>query len=407
MKAGLCVLITNSNIARRTGSELYVRDLATQLINRGHKPVVYSPHTGELAEVLRSRSIPVVQDLESIAITPDLIHGQHHLETMTALTRFPGTPAIFLCHGWLPWEEIPPVHPRIVRYLTVSEAVRDRLIYESGIPAEKITTMLNAVDLDRFRPRPPLPEAPKRALVFNSYIDDANVLDIIRKACARNSIEMDVIGYASRTVDFKPEARLPAYDIIFAQGRSALEGLAVGAAVICCGLEGAGPMVTTANLDHLRRNNFGIRVHNKPLTSDVLSAEIERYDPEDAARVCEQVRATAGLEAMADRVLEAYDAALNDWAKVPTPSVDDENLAFSGYLRSISERIDQVTDAGSGAHARMAALQLELDRVKATRTWRLHQWAVSFPLLQGPLLWLLGLLRRGRAHGAKRDKGPA
>lgn len=152
-RTGLCVLITNTFLGSWTGSELYVRDVATQLINRGHKPLVYSPRIGQLADVLRRRSIPVVGDLDSITVKPDLIHGQHHLETMTALARFPGTPAIFVCHGWLPWEETPPVHPRILQYVTVSDALRDRLIYEFGIPAAKITTILNSVDLEAFRAR--------------------------------------------------------------------------------------------------------------------------------------------------------------------------------------------------------------------------------------------------------------
>ena len=107
IKTGLCVLITNAFIENWSGSELYVHDVAMELIKRGHKPVVYSPHIGKLAEELRSKSIPVIKDLNLIGVKPDLIHGQHHLETMTAIAHFPGTPAVFFCHGWLPWEEPP------------------------------------------------------------------------------------------------------------------------------------------------------------------------------------------------------------------------------------------------------------------------------------------------------------
>jgi len=89
-KPGVCVLNTNAFIRSWSGSELYIRDVAMELIKRGHKPIVYSPHIGKLAEALRQKSIPVVNDLHSISVTPDLIHGQHHLETMTALSHFPG-----------------------------------------------------------------------------------------------------------------------------------------------------------------------------------------------------------------------------------------------------------------------------------------------------------------------------
>jgi hypothetical protein len=294
IKAGLCVLITNAFIENWTGSELYVRDVAFELIKRGHKPIVYSPRIGKLADELGRKSIPVVKDLDSISVKPDLIHGQHHLETMTALSRFPGTPAIFFCHGWVPWEETPPYHPRIINYVTISDALHDRLVYEFGIPAEKIATIRNSVDLERFRPRPPLPCIPKRALVFNNRISEANILGIVREACARHGIVMDAIGYESNNPSFNPEAQLGNYDIIFAVGRAAFESIAVGAAVICCSLEGAGQMVTTQNLEWLRNNNFGIRVLNQPLTVDILSAEIKRYDPSDALTVSQRVRVTSG-----------------------------------------------------------------------------------------------------------------
>jgi hypothetical protein len=121
-RTGLCVLITHASIRDWSGSELYVRDVAVELIWRGHKPIVSSPRLGELADVLRPRSIPVVDDLDSIGVKPDLIHGQHHLETMTAVTHIPGSPTVFFCHGWLPWEETSPLHPRIVQYVTFSDA---------------------------------------------------------------------------------------------------------------------------------------------------------------------------------------------------------------------------------------------------------------------------------------------
>src|SRR5688572_6673820 len=111
------ILITNNTLATRAGSELYVRDLAIELRRRGHEPIAYSPLLGAVAEDLRAATVPVTNDLGTIRLRPDIIHGQHHLETMTALTHFPGVPAINVCHGWIPWQEIPLQHPRIGRYV--------------------------------------------------------------------------------------------------------------------------------------------------------------------------------------------------------------------------------------------------------------------------------------------------
>ena len=124
---GLRVLITNLMLASRTGTELYVQELALALLAHGHTPIIYSTQLGPLAETLRQKTIPVVDDLEAISTTPDIIHGQHSLPTMTALLRFPRTPAIYLFHDNVSWEDIPPRFPRIRRYVPVDKTCRDRL----------------------------------------------------------------------------------------------------------------------------------------------------------------------------------------------------------------------------------------------------------------------------------------
>jgi hypothetical protein len=84
----LRILITNAWLSGRSGSELYVWDLATALLRRGHTPIVYSPVLGPLAAELRAATIPVVDDLSNVATVPDLIHGHHNHEIMTALCSF-------------------------------------------------------------------------------------------------------------------------------------------------------------------------------------------------------------------------------------------------------------------------------------------------------------------------------
>jgi hypothetical protein len=397
-KTGLHVVITNAFIENWSGSELYVRDLATELIKRGHTPIIYSPRLGKLAEEMRAKSIPVVKDLNSIGAEPDLIHGQHHLETMTALSHFPSTPAVFFCHGWLPWEETPPFHPRIIQYVTVSDALHDRLVYECGIPAEKITTILNFVDLERFRPRSPLPASPKRALVFSNQVNETNSLGVIRESCTHSGIVVDVIGYGSGNPSFNPEAQLGNYDIIFARGRAALESLAIGAAVICCDQEGVSQMVTTQNLEWLRRNNFGIRVLNRPITAEILSAEIQRYNPADAFKVSQKVRATAGLTEAVDQILNAYNNALDGWAKNRQQDPAGESLAFSTYLKGISEDFYQASIDRSMAIERANYLQGELDNLRSRLTWRLYERVTRLTFVRNLYFWLISAFRRWRSR---------
>src|SRR5262245_4971219 len=219
MSSGLRVLITNNTLNARAGTELYVRDIATALIERGHTPIAYSTHLGQVAEELRAATVPVIDDLRTLAAPPDIIHGHHHLDTMTALLSFPGVPAIYFCHGWLPWEEAPPRFPRILRYLAVDHTCRDRLVYEHGIAESDVAVLLNFVDTERFKPRGPLPESPKRALVFSNNANDWTYLKQVRQACERSAITLDVVGLSSGNPTKNPESILTDYDLVFAKAR--------------------------------------------------------------------------------------------------------------------------------------------------------------------------------------------
>src|SRR5262245_54151961 len=183
--APLRILLTHRVLAHRTGTELYVRDVALGLRRRGHAPMVYSPRLGDVAAEIRKHTIPVVDDLATIGEPPHIIHGHHGLETLTALLAFPRVPAVSVCHSWVGWPDRPVSFPRMHRYLAVDETCRDRLVAEHGVAPERVDVVLNAVDLDRFRPRPPLPPRPARALIFSNGSGEQTAhVKAIREACA-------------------------------------------------------------------------------------------------------------------------------------------------------------------------------------------------------------------------------
>jgi len=330
----LRVLITNMRFAGRTGTETYVRDLALGLRERGHDPVVYSTELGDIAQEIEAAGVPVIDDLNAVDTPPDIIHGNHHLETMTALLRFPGVPAVYVCHSWAAEESAPPRFPRIIRYVAVDDACRERLVLKEGIPKERVQVVLNAVDMKRFTPRGPLPLRPQHALVFSNYASDQTHLRAVRAACARVGVEVDVIGRASGKLCANPETVLKRYDLIFAKARCALEALAVGAAVVLCDASGVGPMVTMRELPRLRRLNFGFRMLGEPAHPDVLAREIARYDPQDAAEVSLWIRANAGLEAATDAFIALYRDILTERAQVvQAADLEAEDRSAAAYLR--------------------------------------------------------------------------
>ena len=378
----LRILITNNTLDVRAGSELYVRDLAIALLKRGHTPITFSTVLGEVARELRAATIPVIDNLEALTTPPDIIHGQHHIDTMIALLHFPTTPAVYFCHGWLPWEETPPHFPRILRYVAVDHTCRDRLVFENGIPENRVRVILNFVDIERFKPRSPLPYRPKRALVFSNEANEQNHLKVIREGCARAGVTLDVIGSSAGGVCAEPEKVLGSYDIVFAKGRSAIEAMAVGTAVVLYGVDGMGSLVTTREMDRLRDFNFGIRALQQPVSAVAIEREIARYDADDAIRVSKRIRSTASLDSAVEDILDLYREALAEFAVVELNS-GNEQRAASDYLRSLSPRLKdhrppQPLDSMPRNEQNVVALEkdladkkAELARVTNTLGWRL------------------------------------
>jgi hypothetical protein len=407
----LRVLITNNALESRAGSEVYVRDLAAGLLRRGHRPVAFSTRLGEVAAELRAATVPVVDDLSLLAEPPELIHGHHHLETTIAMLHFPGVPVISFCHGWLPWEERPAVSPRVSRYVAVDEVCRDRLVAENGIAPERVEVLLSFVDLERFKPRGPLPLRPRRALVFSNYASEASSLPVLREACSALGIELEAAGTASGRAVARPEDLLPAFDLVFAKGRAALEALAVGAAVVVCDAHGLGPMVTAGELPRLRSLNFGVRLLQRRLEPEGIVREIERYDPRDAALVQARIREEAGLEAALDRIEAIYDRAL-DAGPAEADGIE-ESRSVSRYLHFLAatvkgaaaveaernlldaalsasraeasrlrRRVQELEAERATAQVAAAALGSEITRMRETVTWRSRERLLRSRLVQ-------------------------
>src|SRR5713226_6102898 len=190
----LKVLITNVEHNERTGTELYAFDLARGLLEHGHSPILYSPRLGPLAEKIRAESVPVIDNLDRLSGPPDIIHGHHAAETVTALLRFPRVPAIYVCHDWYSAIDRPPNFSRILRYVAVDETCRDKLRFEHAVSEERVTTLGQFLDLREFPRRQPLPSRPRRALVLCNHAKEDAYLEAARAACARAGITLDVLG---------------------------------------------------------------------------------------------------------------------------------------------------------------------------------------------------------------------
>ena len=321
----LNVLITSLAVSSRSGTEIVTRNLALALRKRGHVPIVYAPALGPLAEELRDCAIPVIGNIANLEHPVDIIHGQHLAPTVTAISRLPETPAIFVCHDFTMWHDCPPVLSTIQFYVAVSDALADRLSAQHGIPFDKVRVILNGVDVARFPLGPSLPAKPVRALAFANK--ELEHLAVIKAACVREEIEVSIVGRGVGHI-VQTEAIIPQYDLVFASGLTALEALCCGRAVIVGDGRGLAGYVTKDRYPGWRRYNLGLRVLSQSLTVEAITAEIARYDPFRAPELARLVREDAHPDRWMEQFIALYEQAIAAHQACPTSrAVLDRELA--------------------------------------------------------------------------------
>lgn len=382
----LGILITCETLDKRRGTELYIRDVALSLLRLGHRPIIYSSRLGELATEIRNLTVPVIDRLDALGTTPDLIYGQHHLPTMMALLHFANVPAVYVCHDFHGQNAFAPRFPRILRFVGVDVTCRDRLIYEDGLDESRVRLIPSFVDLARFKLRPPLPNRPQRALVFSNYTGEGPHLTAMRMVCEKRGIQLDVIGELMNNVAIKPEEVLKNYDMVFAKGRSALEALAVGCAVIIySGCTFLGPMVRADDVAGLLPLNLGIRAMGYALTPEQLGlrveAEVAKYDPLDAGMAATLARSRASQAMAMETISELCVEVVAEYERTKAElDPQREGPAAAVYL----ERLQRL-------HSQLIAQQQSMqDSTVARLNGRLKR----FPRLAGALRPLARALTR-------------
>ena len=328
MKKQLRILFTNNSLANRAGSELVIFDLATEFRRRGHMPVAYSSQHGKVAEALKKACIPVISDLNALGVKPDIIHGQHHIEAMTAMLHFPDVPAVYACHGWLPWQERPPQFCNIRKYIAVGELTRESIVTTCGVHQDDVTIISNFVDLSKFQIRTKFYNRPQSALIFdNTVAPNCGYAETVRLACAQAGIaKVDIIGKAAKNTVDTPHREIGKYDVVFAVGRSALEAMAVGCSVIIASPLGAYGMIDPQNVESMF-GHFGLSsLDQSRLNASFLHSEILKHRPSNALDVAHWIREKIDLRLAADKYEAIYREAIGNWESI------SHNAEFSTRL---------------------------------------------------------------------------
>jgi hypothetical protein len=302
----LRILITNLFVAKYSGSETVVELLADALVRAGHAPMVFAPTLGPQAARMQARGHVVVDRLALLPQRPDVMHLQQITPALMALAAFPDVPAVFSCHSASLAVDAPRQHPQIRQFVAVDDLCR-ALCVKRGMPRDRLSVILNAVDLARFAARPPLPPRPKAALMLTKTWEQQG---LVRAACAKAGLALDELGPATREMSDQIEEVLLRYDIVFATARMALEAAAVGCAVVVADGRGFAGMLRSENLEAWRRLNFGAGLLNAPMTSTALDAAIAAYDAADAGKVSARLRAEVSADDYAAAFLALYTQAI-------------------------------------------------------------------------------------------------
>lgn len=294
----------------RTGTEIVTRDIAQGLLKAGHRPAVYSQTYGSIAAELVAQGILVKTHVADLEDEFDVIHGHHLVTCAAALARYPQVPAIFVCHDGDSWFDEAVILPNVVRYAAVSEVLVDRVATEINKPRDQIDLVLNGVDMQRFRPGAPPSATPRTALAFAK---NPQHVEAVRAACLTRNIAVDFVGGAVGKVITDPEAALLRYDLIFTSALSAIEAMACLRPVVVCDGRGLAGMVDRARYAAWRPHNFGAAVLKDIVTPETIAAEIDRYDPAEAASVGAQVREEATLDAWVRQYEQLYRRAIAEF----------------------------------------------------------------------------------------------
>lgn len=259
-------------------------------------------------------------------------------------------------------------------YAAVDISRQERIASEVKCSVSDVLCIRNAVDLTRFPSRTqPLPPEPRRALVFGNLATELSVVTPIREACRMRGVQLDMAGAGAGKLVTDPEKILGGYDLVFGQGRCAMESLVTGCAVILCGREGMGPMITSDNFETLRNDNFGRRCLTEPLETGSVLTALDTYARTDHGVMHNLARTRLGMDEMVDQWLAAYRTLL----ALPCPSDPIEEMRASaimlaklsppllGNFRAYEQFVAHTREVAEMKDV-IARVKSERDRAKAT-----------------------------------------
>jgi hypothetical protein len=172
------------------------------------------------------------------------------------------------------------------------------------------------------------------------YFDPGSPFGLeVCEAANRKGLELDFRGIGPKlSILPRPEEALLDYDIVFASGKSAIDALACGCAVILLGITSTGEMVCEENFDRLRRANFAPPVNSPPPNAAAIVHQIERYSAAGATSTTRRLRDIANLDDHVDQMVAIYQRAVDSFRQMPADLPAERRVAAQ-YFRSLAPMV--------------------------------------------------------------------
>lgn len=351
-EAAMRILLTNSFLASRTGSEMALRDFAVGFKARGHAVEVFANVLSNAwRDHFASRGIRAADSVAGLETDPDVIHGQHTVAFLPCVVRFPDAAVVQWIHDIRDPVDTPLLHAAIAHYVAVDEFRADRIREATGAD-KRISILPNAVDLSRFAPYGL--SADRRALCILKRGGLERTRDVISGAAARTGWSIEFAGPGAGGEILNMPQTLRQYELVVTSGRCALEALAMGRAVIACDGNRLGGLVTEKTWPGLRRHNLGLNAMTEDLDESAATDAFARVDLEGNALFVSRIRDEIDLEPRLDEVESLYrqvnrkHAPLADRATRTAWASDLDRVArnYAGHHLAHWRSIAEAADAG-------------------------------------------------------------
>ncbi|MEK6275543.1 MAG: glycosyltransferase [Actinomycetota bacterium] len=374
------------------GTEVHLVTVGAELLRLGHEVVIYSPELGPFAEHARERGIDVVDALDELPVECDVVLAQDCFVVYDLAERYPGAISVFRICGDVFDFQSPPQVEGIVDLVVVLGERYARLARACAVKPP-LARLRIPVDIHRLAPVGTIRTQPRRAVILGNYPDRIHV---VREAWERRGIEVSQIGASQQRYDIA--AALESADIVVGKSRAALDAMACGRAAYVYDTFGGDGWVTPDTYAAMEADHFAGQATDRVIGVEEMERDLADYDPRMGAINRDLVIQHHDSR---DHVIELLSA-LVDPPKV-RPSVPLGELARLTALQwswerfareaqhaqaSLHERLlvaEQALDA-SAAEAKAqreradileraadwaVTLQADLEKIHATRAWRL------------------------------------